>query len=138
MSKNYMADVAKMLGVEIGEEFNLVDKDGIPSAYNPFHIEARGFIDCTGDDDAGFLIALLTGDFEIVKKPWKPKTDGTYYAINPLNKSVVGIYWWDNQNDEMLYLLGNCFKTRSEAEKNIEAYCKYLEAREPDVSWRVK
>lgn len=27
MAKNYMADVAKMLGVELGEEFNVTNDD---------------------------------------------------------------------------------------------------------------
>ena len=137
MSKNFMPDVAKMLGVELGEEFNLVDKDSKPSAYNPFHIEVGGFMDCTGDDDAGFLTALLTGDFEIVKKPWKPKEGEEYYYI-VLSGGVAHTTFDDgNILDVLRVRLGNCFTTYKEAKANVGKWLEYIN-QEPDLSWRVK
>lgn len=135
MIKNYMADVAKMLGVELGEEFNLVDKDGTPSAYNPFRIEVGGFMDCTGEDDAGFLEALLTGYFEIVKKPWKPKDGEEYFYI--VYGVVYSTVFHNNIEDNLMRLrMGNCFKTKEEAKANVDKWIKYIN-QEPDLSWRV-
>ena len=136
MNKNYMSKVAEMLGVELGEEFNLVDKDGKPSAYNPYHIEEGGFIDCTGDDDAGFLAALLTGDFEIVRKPWKPKDGDEYYYIDVFGHAIKISYVRNDNSDCMKLRMGNCFRTREEAELNKERWLEYIK-QEPDFSWRI-
>ena len=39
MSKNYMPEVAKMLGVEIGEEFDLLEGDGEIAPYSPYRFK---------------------------------------------------------------------------------------------------
>lgn len=137
MSMNYMADVAKLLGVELGEEFNLVDKDGKPAAYNPFHIEAGGVMDCYGDNIPHHLESLLIGTFEIVKKPWKPKEKEIYYSICMDGSIEMTEFWPSIVEDALSIRAGNFFKTREEAEANVDKFLEYIN-QEPDLSWRVK
>lgn len=76
MAKNYMQDVAKMLGVELGEEFKI---DGSNLFYKFFEngLYFRGV--------EGWLPAehqfldLIKGECNIVKLPRTPKTNEAYY-----------------------------------------------------------
>ncbi len=132
MSKNHMADVAKMLGVELGEEFDVKY-----SNYNPYKITNEGLVDCKGEARESVLMKIITEKFEIVKKPWKPKTGEIYYHI--LLSGDVSSTTFDEENgfDMMKVRLGNCFRTREEAEANVERWLKHI-TEEPDFSWRIK
>lgn len=72
---NYMPEVAKMLGVEIGEEFEIdsfsgfykiTEEDGCISETETFTINAH-------------LFGILSGQFEIKRKPWIPKYGERYW-----------------------------------------------------------
>ena len=58
MGINYMADIAKVLGVELDKEFDVKDSD-----YNPYKITDKGLVDCDGDVRGDLLMRLLTGNF---------------------------------------------------------------------------
>lgn len=62
MSKNYMKEVAEMLGVELGEKFEIEN-----ATCNPCYITEAGLYDCDDDYRGGFLICLLNGETEIEK-----------------------------------------------------------------------
>lgn len=62
MSKNYMKEVAELLGVELGEKFEIEN-----SSFNPCYIKENGLYDCDGVNRSGFLVYLLTGEMEIKK-----------------------------------------------------------------------
>ena len=50
---------------------------------------------------------------------WKPKSDETFFAVlhNYGESFYVSEFGWDcSDKDERMYLLGNCFRTREEAE----------------------
>ena len=53
------------------------------------------------------------------KRRWKPEVEETYYYINGLG-DVCAIEWSDDDFDQDLYSLGNCLKTREEAEFTLE------------------
>lgn len=135
MGKNYIPEVAKILGVEIGEEFNLLNKDGEATTGSPYKFEDNGFINCYGTSQSHVLIKILRGDYTVQEPLWKPeqgnlcwfiKTDGTVY----LDRFIV-----DSQHLSMLSM-GNCFSEASEAEAHIEEMVeKYKKIEMKMVKW---
>lgn len=79
---NKMKEVAKMLGLDIDEEFDIMMRENEPSNYNPFKIRERGLVDKDGLLANDYLNNLLIGNFEIIKKAWKPKKFEEYFYIN--------------------------------------------------------
>jgi uncharacterized protein involved in tolerance to divalent cations len=56
---------------------------------------------------------------------WKPKRQETYYFINEYLK-IKSYYWWEEREDNELYDVGNCFKTKEEAERALEKFKETL------------
>ena len=117
MSKNLIPEIAKMLGVEIGEEFKIKGREGVI-----YKFIVDGLI--VGDDDVEKvyttanmpLIGLIRGDIEIVKLPWKPKKGDVYSTFGRLgDKWVVRSLWWGGFPEEYA-LLDKGWVYRSEKE----------------------
>lgn len=108
---NYMAKVAEMLGVELGERFMI---EG--NACNTYRFEEKGLI-CEGltSTQVYHLEYLLTGAKAIVKLPWKPKYGKKYYSVATDGKITMN-HWHGIYYDIALYAFGNCFRTGAEAE----------------------
>lgn len=49
MGKNYMPEVAKVLGVEIGEEFDVIYETGQKSDWGSYKITLDGLVDESGN-----------------------------------------------------------------------------------------
>jgi hypothetical protein len=113
---NYMKEVARMLGVEPGEEFEISGMDG------EFWLDGNGLhmLDDKGDYDLNALMmALLTGRSKIERLPWKPKLGDIYYYNNrsgELNRDMVE----DNLFDLMITKLGKAYRTEEEAKAHAE------------------
>ena len=73
---NYMAEVAKMLGVESERNY------------------------------------------------WKPKFCECYWMVNQYG-NAVGLAWIDGYGDNFNYKLGNCYRTREEAEANRDKWVAF-------------
>lgn len=121
MAKNYMADVAKMLGVELGEEFKI---DGSNLIYKFF--ENGLYFRCI----EGWLPAeyqfldLIKGECNIVKLPWQPK-DGEYYYFPAVDFQYSCPAAWHNcPIDFALKEAGMIFKTKEECETALPALRK--------------
>ena len=122
MAKNLIPEICKMLGVELGEEFKIkgdnrtywFDLDGLHSGEY-----------VAEDEDDAMLHDLLCGEVEIVKLPWKPKKDETFYTFGihaTENKwVVVSVKWWDNVKNLALYKIGWIYRTQAEAEAALPA-----------------
>lgn len=125
---NYMADVAKLLGVEIGEEFEI-------QFDSPYHASAMftddGFKIVYTDVNVpisywpyAILHSLIRGDLAIKRKPWKPKKGDSYWAVlrdgHLYRYQFVDAYW-----DFMYYKLGNCYRTKEEAEENRDKWSRF-------------
>ena len=123
MNKTLMPEIAKMLGVEMGENFKMKTNDCT------FFITISGLhrvgeekgINIKYENEILFL-ELLKGNIEIVKLPFEPK-EGEEYWFWLYAPSVGEIYasadWWkDNPNNEtrINYMLGNCYRTEAECE----------------------
>lgn len=124
MAKNYMADVAKMLGVELGEEFKI---DGSNLIYK--FLENGLYFRCI----EGWLPAkhqfhdLIKGECNIVKLPWTPKTNEAYYRPSRKFFGVTSEVWTDNPYDYAFKEAGMIFRTAEECEAALpELRKKYL------------
>ena len=122
MRKNYMAEVAKLLGVELGESFKITS--GIQDDYQSYYrfTESSG-IEISDDgvtwkmtSVATLLKYLLMGDIRIVKLPWKPAIGVEYYipSITLAKKHDIR-KWYNIEDNQRHYNLGIVCKTREEA-----------------------
>ena len=127
MAKNLIPEIARMLGVELGEEFKV---EGVADKTYKFIIDE--LIVC-GEKNAnhGYVSAnvmlgsLLAGKVEIVKLPWKPKQDETFYTFGihatETKWVVVSVKWWDNVKNLALYKIGWVYRSQAEAEAALPA-----------------
>ncbi|MGL4687045.1 MAG: hypothetical protein ACRCVY_09870 [Commensalibacter sp.] len=113
--KNIMPEVAALLGVEIGEEFDI--PQGI---YNPHKITEEGVFDSNGKIKEHRMNRLLTGEWTIIKKPWKPKDGDCAYYVDMKGGIHHTIFASDYVFDHALIHSGNGFRTFEEAEANRE------------------
>jgi hypothetical protein len=108
-----MEEVAQMLGVKMGERFNIKYDDGTFSSV-PLHLDVDGLKSiCDLCDNS--LARLLAGKYTIEKLPWKPKIDDTYWYVD-INGHINGGSWDGCVVDYAYYYVGNCFETEEEAE----------------------
>ena len=127
MSKNHMAEVAKLLGVELGESFKITsDTQGdYPGDYqNYYRFTENNCFETSFDgvkwETATVIIlrVILMGGARIIKLPWKPREGEKYYvpriAIRPYDRHYW--YYWDNSGvDIKRYDMGIVCKTPEEA-----------------------
>ena len=104
---NYMKQVAEMLGVELGEEFN-VDADG-DTKYKftekyLVSIEPDGFCEMA----MYTLSGLLNGEFKLIKIPKsvldKKEKEYLSYVIKPFRDSITYFYKRRYENDELEWI----------------------------------
>ena len=124
MAKNLIPEIARMLGVEIGEEFKIKGREG---AIYKFIVDGL----LMSDDDAEKvyiatnvpLVGLVRGDIEIVKLPWKPKKGEDYYTFGGSDGSwrVSQQHWTCHPFDLALFEKGWVYRTRAEAEAALPA-----------------
>ena len=124
MSKNYMAEVAKLLGVELGESFKITsDTQGDYQNYyrftenNCFETSYDG-VEWKMTTAAVLLKHILMGDIRIVKLPWKPQRGKRYYIpfISTQHERMYVSYYWANDDINIEhYRMGIVFKTWREA-----------------------
>ena len=124
MAKNYIADVAKMLGVELGEKFKI---DGSNLIYK-FFDNGLYFRCIEGWLPAKYqFLDLIKGECNIVKLPWTPKTNKAYYRPSRKFFGVTSEVWTDNPYDYAFKEAGMIFRTAEECEAALpELRKKYL------------
>lgn len=134
MSKNLIPQIAKMLGVELGEEFALKDNHDNSTSNETYEFSENALLYKYGDDDSYCLASsitlcsLLSGDMEVVKLPWKPKKGDTFYSFDIVYcKWVVCSYMWAGVPcDYALLDKGWIYRTRAEAEAALPAVAEKL------------
>ena len=116
---NLIPEIAKMLGVELGEEFEIKGREYI------FHFVDNGLIAYRADGSVlpyknclAHFMWLINGEEEITKLPWKPKKGETYYTFELLSgKWVVHLLWWaGSPNGYALLEKGWVYRTKEAAE----------------------
>lgn len=122
MAKNLIPQIAQMLGVELGEEFK-VEGDNRTYWFDLDGLHSGEYV--AEDEDDAMLHDLLCGEVEIIKLPWKPKQDETFYTFGihaTENKwVVVSVKWWDNVKNLALYKIGWVYRSQAEAEAALPA-----------------
>ena len=113
MAKNYMQDVAKMLGVELEEEFKIDSSDTI------YRFFKNGL--CFQCDGAWLpaeyqFFDLIKGDSKIIKLPWQPKHNETYYRPWRNFTGAASAYWNNAVEDFAFKEAGMIFRTAEECE----------------------
>lgn len=119
MSKNYMAEVAKSLGLELEEVFRIDGEDGY------FMLVETGLWRKINSEDEYWRMAhydilhnLMIAVYEIIKLHWKPRKGEMFYVPALETDSLSRcIRWLGTETDKNLYDRGLVFKTREEAAK---------------------
>ena len=126
---NHMAEVAKMLGVELGEEFDIIFPE--PCSCHATAMFTDGGVRIINTDvydiynfKAYVLRDLCTGAYGIKRKPWKPQVGNDYWCIDP-NGEPNEFGWFNTPGCNACYKLGNCYRTREEAEANRDKWVAF-------------
>ena len=135
MEKNLIPKICKMLGVEIGEEFKI---KGYEEWFYKFDNDR--VLMFKHNDDVKMpvapvsvyvaFLALLRGECEIIKLPWKPKKGERYWGFwySQLNDAwLVILYTWSNNPEDFaFYKAGWVFRTKEEAKAALPAVAKEI------------
>ncbi len=135
MAKNHMADVAKILGVEIGERFAVVpwDNDDELFEFDAEYGLGSYLISQNSTQFGGHVdlfYSLVMGYEKIFKLPWKPKNGDRYYYPGVDCKRVLITSFGGDTADLALNALGMCYRTREEAEARFKEDYKKLTGKE--------
>lgn len=127
MSKNLIPEIAKMLGVELGEEFEIKGRKGVAYKFIIDELIVSG----SNNAEHGYtsanmvLVSLVRGDAEIVKLPWKPKKGDAYYTFvlmgDKWGVSVGSLHWGGFPNEYALLDKGWVYRSRAEAQTALPA-----------------
>ena len=116
---NHMEEVAKILGIELGEDFEIKGCNGT------YYLVADGLYQAqSGFKCEKTLHDLLVGVCTIKHKPWKPSTCNIYHYVGD-DGMVHHIAWANILSDKLRYKLGNCYRTREEAESNRDKWIAF-------------
>lgn len=119
---NYYKQFAEMLGLELEQEFVLIDADGNRKNKYTYKFTEDGVVYKSPTftnwsiNSLGTIGSLLNGDVKAVPKPWKPKEDEKYWCYSGMFDRGSRCTWLNSSTDLMLWKVGNCFKTKEEAE----------------------
>lgn len=120
MGRNYMPEVAWMLGVEIGEPFDVFDEDGEIKGCGPYRFTDETIVNC---DDEGapiwLLHYLLCGKNTLQKRPWRPMDKEIYWLIKSDGDVHCSYFYKDNTDDLALLNMGNCFPSEEVAKTAV-------------------
>lgn len=133
MTKSLLPEAVKLLGLEIGEEFNfcgyrknvMIDEDG-------YVLEPTDSGEWKRSKNFTFA-DLLRVPHEIRKLPWKPRDEEKYYVfcMSPYSADsgtwkVTDSVWLSTPQDIALFDKGWIYRTREEAEAALPAVAKEL------------
>lgn len=134
---NHIAEVAKLLDVEVGETFSINQMS--PLAIFRFTdkcLQTSTGSDIWGTANSATLCKLLDGRLSIHKLPWKPINGEKYYIpyVSIFKENMYGEYHWSSdRTDEAFYKQGIIFKTKKEALAMSEKILAFIkEEREND------
>ena len=109
-----LEEIASLLGVEIGEEFQITN-----DVYT-YRITEQAMERKIGGEWIGIagaaLYEVLRGKKHIIKMPWKPKTGEAYWCETYYGASEI--IWGDRFFDFANYAVGNCFRTSEELKEH--------------------
>lgn len=118
---NYWKQITKMLGLELDENFIVTDVDGERIDEYTYKFTEDGIFgkqptsDIWSCQPTSVLRDILNGDYAVSMRR-KPKKCEKYYIYNPCSGVVSFTDWLDDDIDFCRWKVGNCFRTKEEAE----------------------
>lgn len=118
---NYYKQFAEMLGLELEQEFRLVNPDGTKVDNDLYKIREDGLFYKKRKDGVWLpepsttLSSLLQGLCKVVPKPWKPENGDRYWYYSEAWDEENCVMWKGEFSDLLLWKVGNCFRTEKEA-----------------------
>lgn len=120
---NKMAEVAKLLGVELDEVFFFKGCSGCYTYYSKAYLKftKNGLMESADKNSwhsaaAWVWKGLITGALKITKLPWRPSRGDAYYM--PSTASIgkyIKLFWTGSKADKSSYRQGLIFRTEKEA-----------------------
>lgn len=116
----YWKQFAEMLGLELGEKFELTYDDGTINE-DTYKIEEDGFYYKQKQSEDWFaepsttVNKLINGYCKAVPKQWKPKNGEKYWFYSETYNHAMSNQWYSGNYEFCLWKCGNCFKTEEEA-----------------------
>ena len=136
MAKNLMPEIAKMLGVEIGERFKVRKEDSeiyyftdVAFLKQVNDAESEDFVSDLEEEDLLVLYYLLSGKETVVRLPWEPKEGEQYWTISFVKNRYpfVESYIWNSDDIDFMKLkLGIAYRTKAEAKAHMAEDYKRL------------
>ena len=130
--KNHMKEVAKMLGVEMNEKFEIIFPDSSSCYATAMFInDGVKVIDTNVFDAYNFkaylLTHLLNGNYCIKRIPWKPMIRENYWSVKPNGDTLEGL-WLNEWVDIYHYKIGNCYQTKEIALNNRDKWIEFYKS----------
>lgn len=116
----YWKQFAEMLGLELGEKFELTYDDGTINE-DTYKIEEDGLYYKNKQSEDWFaepsttVNKLISGYCKAVPKPWKPEKGDRYWYYSEAWDEENCVMWKGEFSDLLLWKVGNCFRTEKEA-----------------------
>lgn len=129
MAKNYMQDVARMLGLELGDEFKFRDYNNLDyyGKITDKGVYIRSEVKKDWRYDGTVLQDILTRAYKIEKLPWQPKVGDKYFYPNAEFEHAWCSEWKNYSLDFALKDAGMLFRTAEACEAALpELRKKYL------------
>ena len=122
---NKMSEVAKLLGVEMGERFEIKGKNGLYF----FNLDGLILEENEPFSLTYMLYSLIIGEHRIIKQPWKPKIGEMYYSIftGGDGGGIDYTTWYGGFDDLCNYKMGNVFRTENEAKSHKMRFLTWLD-----------
>ena len=130
---NYWKKFAEMLGLELEQEFELIDQDSKIKNRDTYKVTENGIYYKSGKEDDWFaepsdtVDGLLRGEYEIVPKPWEPKEGEQYCYYSKMLNHEVSRMWCGESFDLCLWKAGNCFRTEEEAKTKGKKIMEHIQ-----------
>lgn len=124
MAKNLIPEIAKMLGVELNEEFKVDKYDELTFKFAENMLMVRAdFKGAKWGITYVVLSELLGGDVEIIKLPWNPEMYETYYSFDIIYGVLVvcSNKWTGLPYQYALLAKGWALRTKEEAKAALPA-----------------
>lgn len=130
MAKNLIPEIARMLGVEIGEEFKVKGDNELTYQFTDdgLKLTHNSGIEISGVSANVALVDLLNGKDAIVKLPWKPKKGENYCTFGCFagKWEVVRQVWTHHPFDLAVLDKGWVYRTEKEAQAALPAVAKEM------------
>lgn len=116
---NYYKQIAEMLGVELGEEFRIKDCKKNELNTSRYKITQEEGIMYSMDGEkwcrSAILLSIISGNYSIVRLPWKPKFGEQYWNYSVRTNQACCSMFGEFVEDYAIWKSGNCFRTEEEA-----------------------